>query len=47
MWQHQMRLAGQVGAGVGVSNGWVEFTGLTSVDEASKARYMADIAALF
>lgn len=47
MWQHQMRLARQVGAGVGVSNGWVEFTGLTSVDETAKARYLTDIAALF
>lgn len=47
MWQDQMRLARQVGAGVGVSNGWVEFTGLTSVDQTSKARYMADIASLF
>jgi hypothetical protein len=47
MWQDQMRLARQVGAGVGVSNGWVEFTGLTSVDETAKARYLTDIAALF
>jgi hypothetical protein len=47
MWQHQMRLARRVGAGVGVSNGWVEFTGLTSVEETSKARYIADIATLF
>jgi hypothetical protein len=42
-----MRLARQVGAGVGVSNGWVEFSGLTSVDETAKARYLTDIAALF
>jgi hypothetical protein len=47
MWQQQMRLARQVGAGVGVSNGWAEFTGLTSVDETAKARYLTDIAALF
>jgi len=29
MWETQMKLARQVGAGVGVSNGWEEYTGLT------------------
>lgn len=47
MWQQQMSLARQVGAGVGVSSVWAEFTGLTSVDETAKARYLTDIAALF
>lgn len=46
MWKDQMRLARQVGAGVGVSNGWGEFSGLTRVSDTAKARYLDDIASL-
>ena len=46
MWPAQMKLARQVGAGVGVSNGWIEFTGLKSLPDAAKARMLRDIAAL-
>jgi hypothetical protein len=45
-WDDQMKLARKVGAGVGVSNGWIEFTGLHGLPEAAKARILADIAAL-
>jgi hypothetical protein len=47
MWQHQMALARQVGAGVGVSNGWLEYTGLTRVPDATRNTILADIASLF
>lgn len=43
MWETQMKLARQVGAGVGVSNGWVEYTGLHQLPAAVKARMIADI----
>ena len=43
MWEHQMVLARQVGAGVGVSNGWLEYTGLHGLSEAQRRRLIADI----
>lgn len=46
MWAPQMRLARQVGAGVGVSNGWLEYTGLTRLPHDVKDKMLADIAAL-
>jgi len=46
MWPAQMKLARQVGAGVGVSNGWIEFTGLTRLPNAVKAKMLRDIASL-
>ena len=46
MWPAQMKLARQVGAGVGVSNGWLEYTGLTRLPGDVKARLLGDIAAL-
>jgi hypothetical protein len=42
-----MKLARQVGAGVGVSNGDREYTGLTRLPADVKARMLADIATLF
>ncbi len=42
-----MKLACQVGAGVGVSNGWLEYTGLTRLPAEVKARMLTDIATLF
>jgi hypothetical protein len=39
-------LARQVGAGVGVSNGWIQYTGLTRFARDVKAKMLADIATL-
>jgi hypothetical protein len=47
MWDAQMKLARQVGSGVGVSNGWIEYTGLVRLPAAAKAKLLADIATLF
>lgn len=47
MWSAQMTLARQVGSGVGVSNGWMEYTGLTRLPADVKARMLADITTLF
>jgi hypothetical protein len=47
MWENQMKLARQVGAGVGVSNGWEEYTGLANLPAEAKAKILADIATLF
>jgi hypothetical protein len=44
MWETQMKLARQVGAGVGVSNGWEEYTGLVRLPADVKAKMLADIA---
>jgi hypothetical protein len=46
MWDTQMKLARQVGAGVGVSNGWIEYTGLTRLPAEIKAKMLGDIATL-
>lgn len=42
-----MKLARQVGAGVGVSNGWIEYTGLVRLPAAVKTKILADINSLF
>jgi hypothetical protein len=47
MWDAQMRLARQVGAGIGVSNGWIEFTGLVRLPAGAKNKLLADIETLF
>lgn len=47
MWPAQMKLARQVGAGVGISNGWIEYTGLTRLPAEVKARMLAGIKTLF
>lgn len=46
LWDQQLHLARLVGAGVGVSNGWIEYTGLARLPEATKNRMLADIASL-
>ncbi len=46
MWDTQIKLAKQVGAGVGVSNGWVEYTGLTRIPAEIREKILKDIAAL-
>jgi len=46
MWSDQMALARQVGAGVGVSNGWLEFTGLAHLPEPARQKILADIHSL-
>ncbi len=43
MWPSQMSLARQAGAGVGVSNGWLEYTGLARLPAAEKARDIATL----
>ena len=47
MWDLQMKLARQVGAGVGVSDGWIEYTGLARLPADVRAKMLADIATLF
>ena len=46
MWDNQVSLARQVGSGVGVSNGWIEYTGLTKIPDAVKSKIVADIKSL-
>jgi hypothetical protein len=46
MWEHQMALATQVGAGVGVSNGWLEYTGMHNLPSEERARLIRDIESL-
>ena len=47
MWPAQMKLARQVGAGVGVSNGWIQYTGLTRLPVDVQIQTLADINTLF
>ena len=46
MWDNQVSLARQIGSGVGVSNGWIEYTGLTKIPDAVKSKIVADIKSL-
>ncbi|MHC4463502.1 MAG: hypothetical protein ACYS6W_09400 [Planctomycetota bacterium] len=46
MWKHQMALARQVGSGVGVSNGWIEYSGLHGLPEEERQRLIRDIETL-
>lgn len=46
MWQHQMALARKVGAGVGVSNGWAEYTGLHKLSADDTTKLISDIKTL-
>ena len=46
MWEAQMKLARQVGAGVGVSNGWIEYTGLTRLPDKVRKHMLDDIGSL-
>ena len=45
-WPLQMELARAVGAGVGVSNGWLEYTGLTHLPETVRQQMIRDIESL-
>lgn len=47
MWEAQMELARQVGAGVGVSNGWLEYTGLVRLPADVRRKLVADIQTRF
>jgi hypothetical protein len=47
MWPQQMELARAVGAGVGVSNGWIEYTGLARLPETVRLSMIRDIESLF
>jgi hypothetical protein len=42
-----MKLARQVGAEVGVSNGWIEFTGLVRLPADVRRKLAADIETFF
>jgi hypothetical protein len=42
-WEYQMDLARKTGAGVALSNGWMEYAGLTAQPPAIRARLLADI----
>lgn len=46
MWNEQIDLARKTGAGVGVSNGWIQFTGLARLPEEAARKIRADIATL-
>jgi hypothetical protein len=46
MWDNQVSLARQVGSGVGVSNGWIEYTGLTRLPDKIHNKIIADIESL-
>ena len=43
MWKEQMKLARQVGSGVGLSNGWMEYTGLANLPAKMRSAMLADI----
>ena len=45
-WEDQMDLARRCGAGVGVSNGWYEYTGLSRVPKSIENRILEDIRTL-
>jgi hypothetical protein len=45
-WKDQMDLARKTGAGVGVSNGWIEYTGLHRLHPKLRARLTGDIRTL-
>jgi hypothetical protein len=47
MWDTQMKLARQVRSGVGVSNGWIEYTGLTRLPAAVREKILKDIKQLW
>lgn len=47
MWTTQMKFARQVGAGVGVSNGWIEYTGLSRLPSEISRKIKDDIHTLF
>ena len=47
MWTTQMKFARQVGAGVGVSNGWLEYTGLSQLPLEIDHKIKTDIDTLF
>jgi hypothetical protein len=46
LWEQQMDLARKTGAGVGVSNGWIEYTGLAHLSPRVRMKMIADIATL-
>jgi len=45
-WGAQMDLARKIGAGVGVSNGWLEYTGLARLPAGVASKMQSDIAAI-
>jgi hypothetical protein len=47
MWEEQLAFAKQTGAGVGVSNGWMEYTGLHGLDPEDQEKRRRDLLSLF
>jgi len=45
-WNLQMDLARRFGAGVGVSNGWIEYTGLRYLPKSARNKIISDISSL-
>jgi hypothetical protein len=43
MWDKQISLARQVGSGVGVSNGWIDYTGLKGLADPMRKKIVDDI----
>jgi hypothetical protein len=46
MWPEQIKLTRQLGASVGVSNGWIEYTGLAHLPANARTKLLLDIAVL-
>lgn len=42
-WEYQLELARDSGAGVGVSNGWQDYAGLSHINQTARDRYSRDI----
>jgi hypothetical protein len=45
-WEHQVDLARKTGAGVSLSNGWMEYAGLSRLIPATRERILKDLAEL-
>jgi hypothetical protein len=46
-WDAQTQLAREIGSGIGVSNGWIEYCGLAGLPEAMRDKMIRDINSLF
>ncbi|HMO85032.1 MAG TPA: hypothetical protein PKC18_08960 [Lacipirellulaceae bacterium] len=46
LWDEQLDLARATGAAVGLSNGWIEYTGLTGLEALRRARMLGDLTML-
>lgn len=46
LWKEQIDLARKLGTGVGISNGWEEYTGLNGLDTTTRSQLLKDIESL-